>query len=103
MVADMRGKGLAGQAFADALERVRISVNAVPIAYDPSPIANGVRIGCTVTAQRGMAQAEMDQIADIMARIAAAPEDVAVLETCAREVTALTQRFPLYGRYDARP
>lgn len=100
MVIDMRNRGIGGQAFADALEKVNLSVNAVPIAYDSSPIANGIRIGCTVSAQRGMGETEMSQVADILNRVAAAPSDEKNLEECKKIVRAITKKYPLYGCYD---
>lgn len=102
-VMDLRDRSLDGQAFADALERVGISVNAIPIPYDESGASAGVRVGCTVCAQRGMGSAEMDQIAGIFQRVAESPQDEDVLHACAGEVRGLTERFPLYGQYDAQP
>lgn len=100
MVIDMRGKGLSGQKFAEALERVRISVNAIKIPYDNSAAPNGVRLGCTVCAQRGMGAEEMEQIASIMDRISRNPDAKDVIAECAAEVQALTRKFPLYGKYE---
>lgn len=97
MVLDMRNRNISGQMFADALEKIRLSVNAVPIPYDPSEEPNGIRIGCTVSAQRGMGAVQMQQIADIMDQVAKAPTDETVLENCRRKVQEITRDYPLYG------
>lgn len=100
MVIDMRSRGIDGQRFADALEKIRLSVNAIPIPYDRSEKANGVRIGCTVCAQRGMGTAEMEVIAEILKQVADAPEDEAVLASGRAKVQEITQKYPLYGHYE---
>lgn len=100
MVVDMRNKGINAKAFAKVLESINVSVNAVDIPYDTSPVRNGVRIGCTVVSQRGMGKAEMAEIADIIAAVAANPVDQAVLDRCAVRVRTLCDRFPLYARFD---
>ena len=100
MVVDMRNQGINGKQFAKVLEKINLSVNAVDIPYDTSPVRNGVRIGCTVASQRGMGKKEMAEIADIIAAVAKTPEDQEVLDSCARRVRTLCDRFPLYGRFD---
>lgn len=101
-VIDLRGRTLGGQAFVDALEKTGISVNAIQIPYDEPSSLNGVRVGCTVCAQRGMGRAEMERIAAIFDRVASSPQDAAVLAACAKEVRTLTEAFPLYGLYDSQ-
>ena len=99
LVIDMRNRGLSGQAFADVLEKIKLSVNAVVIPYDESPAPNGVRMGCTVSAQRGMGEEEMRQIADILDRVSKEPENEAVLDDCRKTIQTITKKFPLYGQY----
>ena len=81
-----------------------ITVNKNQIPNDPaSPfVTSGVRIGMTSTAQRGLGEKEIIQIADIMAKVAAAPEDESVLAECRKETEELISRFPLYpaGAFD---
>ena len=84
----------------DVLEKIKLSVNPVPVPYDPSPIRNGIRIGCTVCAQRGMGCAQMKQIASIIDRVSRDPYNETLLAECAKEVQTITEQFPLYGQYD---
>lgn len=98
LLVDLRSKNISGKVFQNALDRVGITVNKNQIPNDPaSPfVTSGVRIGLTCTAQRGLGEKEIIQIADIMEKVAAAPEDEAVLAACKKEAEELISRFPLY-------
>lgn len=100
MVIDMRNRGVSGKEFSKVLEKIHLSVNPVPVPYDLSPVRNGIRIGCTVSAQRGMGPAQMEQIASIIDRVSRAPYQETVLKECAGEIQSITEQFPLYGQYD---
>lgn len=100
LVADMRGSGLNAKEFAKILEGIKLSVNAVDIPYDDSPVRNGVRMGCTVLSQRGMDTENMEEVADIISDVYHDPYNKEVLEANAAKVRALCDRFPLYARYD---
>ena len=79
-------------------------MNKNQIPNDPaSPfVTSGVRIGLTCTAQRGLGEKEIIQIAEIMKKVAEAPEDEAVLAACRKEAQEMIARFPLYpaGSFD---
>ncbi len=104
LLVDLRPKGISGKVFQNALDSVGITVNKNQIPNDPaSPfVTSGVRIGLTSTAQRGLGAAEIVRIADIMEKVAAAPEDEAVLAACRAEAEELISHFPLYpdGAFD---
>ena len=104
LLVDLRSKNITGKTFQNALDKIGITVNKNQIPNDPaSPfVTSGVRIGLTSTAQRGLGEKEIIQIADIMAKVAAAPEDEAVLAACRKEAQELIARFPLYpeGAFD---
>ena len=98
LLVDLRPKNITGKAFQNALDSIGITVNKNQIPNDPaSPfVTSGVRIGLTSTSQRGFGKEEIVQIADIMAKVADAPEDEAVLAACRKEAEAIVSRFPLY-------
>ncbi len=100
MVIDMRNRNISGEEFVQVLDKIKLSVNPVPVPYDPSPVRNGIRIGCTVSAQRGMGGAQMEQIASIIDRVSRDPYNEMLLAECAKEVQTITEQFPLYGQYD---
>ena len=98
VMVDLRSKGISGKLFQDALDEVGITVNKNQIPFDPaSPlVTSGVRIGVTSITQRGLKEAEVKEIAEIMNQVAAAPEGEANLEACRERAEALIARFPLY-------
>ena len=92
---DVRNKGLTGKKAEELLEAVNITTNKNTIPYDPeSPfVTSGVRIGTPAVTTRGMKEAEMKEIAEIM--------DLAMDENNNREeiknkTLDLCKRFPLY-------
>jgi glycine hydroxymethyltransferase len=69
-----------------------ITVNKNTIPYDEKPplVASGIRVGTPALTTRGMGEAEMDRVGDLMAEVLAAPEDAR------RRCRELCERFPLY-------
>ena len=97
---DLRSKGITGKLFQDALEYVGITINKNMIPADPEKpsVTSGVRIGTTSVSQRGLGAPEIGRIAAIMDRVADAPEDRGVLDTCRSEALELIAAFPLYPK-----
>jgi glycine hydroxymethyltransferase len=97
MLVDLRPKGITGKEAEHLLDRVGITVNKNAIPRDPAKpmVTSGIRIGTPAVTTRGMKEAEMLQIADLIDRAIAARNDEAKLETIKGEVRALTARFPL--------
>jgi glycine hydroxymethyltransferase len=97
---DLRSKKITGKLFQDALEYVGVTINKNMIPRDPEKpsVTSGVRIGTTSVSQRGMEEPEMTFIAEIMNRVATAPEDKNSLDACKAEVLKLAARFPLYPK-----
>jgi glycine hydroxymethyltransferase len=96
---DVFSKGITGKVAEKALERAGITVNKNTIPFDPNPpmVASGVRVGTPAVTTRGMGEAEMDRIAELIARALDAREDEAALARLSGEVEALASRFPLYA------
>jgi glycine hydroxymethyltransferase len=59
-------------------------------------VASGIRIGTPAVTTRGMREAEMDTIGDLIARVLKSPEDEAALAVVRAEVERLCRKFPLY-------
>lgn len=97
VLVDVRNKGINGKQFQTGLHKAGISVNNILVPYDTNPDAtSGVRIGLTCVTQRGMKEAEMKIIADIMHQVAEGVEDEANLAACKERSTSLIDKFPLY-------
>jgi glycine hydroxymethyltransferase len=98
MLVDVFSKGITGKSAEAALGKAGITVNknAIPFDQNPPMVASGIRVGTPAITSRGMGEAEMDRIAEFIARVLASPEDGAALERVKVEVEALCRKFPLY-------
>jgi glycine hydroxymethyltransferase len=92
------GRDITGKAAQIALDRAGITANKNMIPFDPRKpmVTSGVRIGTPAVTTRGMREAEMAQIGDLIARVLAAPDDLERLAAIRDEVADLSRRFPLY-------
>ncbi len=98
MLVDVFSKGLTGKVATAALGKAGITVNQNTIPFDQNPplVASGIRVGTPAVTTRGMAEPEMDLIADLIARVLASPEDDRVSGAVKAEVETLCRKFPLY-------
>ena len=96
MVVDLRRKGLAGDAAAQALERAGIVANMNPIPSDAAArkVMSGLRFGVSAATTRGFAVPEFEQIADWVAEVL--DGGPAAEQSVLARVRALTRRFPIY-------
>ena len=96
MLVDVRNFGLTGKELEHRLDAVYITVNKNSIPNDPaSPfVTSGIRVGTPAVTTRGFKEAEMVQIARLMALAAKDFENSA--DTIRAEITDLCARFPLY-------
>ena len=95
---DVRNKGLTGKAAEKVLDAVHITVNknTVPNETESPFVTSGIRLGTAALTTRGMKEAEMRVIAQVMADALSNPEDEAVIAGCNRRIAALCKAFPLY-------
>ena len=100
MLVDLRNRNLTGKVAEKALDRAGITVNknTVPKETQSPFVTSGVRIGTPAVTTRGMRAAEMQQIATLIDRVLAAPDDEASLGAVHADVKQLAAAFPLYGR-----
>lgn len=96
LVLDLSNKGLSGKEAEKALEQAGISVSRSTIPNDPNPPMNpsGVRIGTPAVTTRGMGEAEMKQIVDLIDSALAHKDDAAYLNNLKTEVRNLCLQFP---------
>lgn len=95
---DVASRGLTGKVAEEALEAAGITVNKNAIPYDEKPplVASGIRLGTPALTTRGMGEAEMDRVGDLLAEVLAEPESESVQKEVRGRVEELTARFPLY-------
>jgi glycine hydroxymethyltransferase len=98
MMLDLRGTELTGKLAEETLDRARITVNKNTVPNDPrSPfVTSGVRIGTPAVTSRGMKEAEMETIAELIRRALGHVGDAAALARIGDEVRDLCRRFPIY-------
>ena len=99
ILVDVRPLGLTGKKAEKALDAVGITVNKNTIPYDPEKpgTASGIRVGTPAVTTRGMREAEMERIGELIARSLNAKGDETVAEEISAEVLDLTRRFPVPG------
>ena len=97
MLLDLTGTGVTGKALEALLGQANITVNKNTIPKETlSPfVTSGVRIGTPAVTSRGMKEAEMVEIAKLIARMIR--EGEAAIAPVKQEVLALCARFPLYA------
>lgn len=98
MLLDVSALELTGKVAEHVLDEVGITVNKNTIPFDTaSPfITSGVRIGTPAVTSRGFKEAEMKEIASIIAKLLKNNEDAEVLKEAKERVATLTSNFPLY-------
>ncbi len=98
MLIDLRPKNLTGKEAEKILEEVGISVNKNMIPFDPQrpAITSGIRVGTPAVTTRGMKEAEMEEIADIINMVLSDPDNEHTRKLAQSRVKELTARFPLY-------
>jgi glycine hydroxymethyltransferase len=94
------GEGITGKVAEKALEAANITVNKNTIPFDTnSPFtASGIRLGTPALTTRGMGEAEMREIASLIAAIINEPESEEVRRRVQQQVAELASRFPLYPK-----
>ncbi|MBP1992582.1 serine hydroxymethyltransferase [Paenibacillus eucommiae] len=98
MLVDLRNLNISGRDAEHLLDEVGITVNKNAIPYDPtSPfVTSGIRLGTPASSARGMDEAAMKTIAQIIALTLKNPSDEASLDKARGMVKDLTAGFPLY-------
>ncbi|HET8550231.1 MAG TPA: serine hydroxymethyltransferase [Bryobacteraceae bacterium] len=99
LLIDVFAKALRGKQAQTALDEAWITVNRNAIPFDTNPPFNpsGLRLGSPAVTTRGMREAEMREIAGLIAQVLANPESQDNLAAVRRRVGILADRFPLYS------
>ena len=92
------GRETTGKTAQIALDRAGITANKNMVPFDPRKpaVTSGIRIGTPAVTTRGMKEAEMVQIAGMIARVLERPDDAALLAEIRGDVENMCRKFPLY-------
>jgi len=95
---DLRPKNITGKDMATLLDHVQITVNKnlIPFDTEAPTVTSGIRIGTPAVTTRGMKEAEMKRIADVIDRAVAHRDDQSALEAVRQDVEKLAHEFPIY-------
>ena len=98
MLVDLANKGTTGKDAEEALSIAGITVNKNVVPYDERPptITSGIRLGTPCVTTRGMGEAEMTEIADIITSVIQSLHDVRAVKDLSTRVRVLCDSFPLY-------
>lgn len=99
MLVDVRRQGLTGKETEKLLDEVGVTVNKNAIPNDPAGpmITSGIRIGVPAVTSRGMGEAEMAVIAEIITLALTKREDSFARTRALGLVSKLCQKHPLYA------
>jgi glycine hydroxymethyltransferase len=101
MLLNLANKGITGKEADAALDAAGIIVNKNAVPYDEKPpaVASGIRLGSPIVSTRGMREAEMKQIVDLVDRVLRHRQEPAILEEVRAQAKALCARFPIFHPY----
>jgi len=99
LLVDVFAKGVRGRDAETALDKAHITANKNTIPFDVNPPLNpsGIRLGSPAVTTRGFREAEMREVASLIAKVLADVNSEEKLAEVRRRVAALTGRFPLYS------
>ena len=99
MLIDLRNKGVSGKAAEQALVQAEITANKNMVPFDDkSPfVTSGIRVGTAAITTRGLKEADMETIVELIDRVIQNHEDATVIKAVGKEVHALMAGRPLFA------
>ena len=99
MLVDVMSRGVTGKDAEHFLDEIGITVNKNQIPFDRQPpnTPSGIRVGTPAVTARGMGEAEMREIATLIADAIERRDDSAAHAGLAARVAAISVRFPVPG------
>jgi glycine hydroxymethyltransferase len=98
MLIDLRNKNLTGKKAQETLDRAHITLNKNAVPYDDkSPfVTSGIRVGVPAITTRGMKEADMSKVVDLIDEVLMNIDNEATISKVAQDVHKLMADFPLY-------
>mgnify|MGYP005863250881 CR=1 FL=1 len=96
---DLTEKRITGMKAEEALVAAGITVNKNTIPFDTEKptVTSGIRIGTAALTTRGMKEAEMETVGDMITRVIQAIDNTVVISKIREESRELSQSFPIFG------
>jgi glycine hydroxymethyltransferase len=98
MLIDLRHKNLTGKKAQETLDRAHITLNKNAVPFDDkSPfVTSGIRVGVPAITTRGMKEADMETIVNMVDKVLMKPDDEKLITGTKEEVKQWMKQFPLY-------
>ena len=98
MLVDLCSKNITGKEAQNLLDDIGITANKNTIPFEPlSPfVTSGIRLGTPALTTRGLKEADIRQVADIIAEVIEKRDDETVIAQAKEKVADICKRFPLY-------
>ena len=98
MLIDLRNKNITGKKAQETLDKAHITLNKNAVPFDDkSPfVTSGIRIGVPAVTTRGMLEAHMETIVEMIDKVLMNADDENVINNVRSEVKTFMQQFPLY-------
>ena len=96
---DLEPFGIGGARAVEVADAIGVTLNKNGIPFDARPATDpsGIRVGTPAPATLGMDEAEMREVASVLAAALRSPDDGRVLGDCRRRVADLVAAFPVYA------
>jgi glycine hydroxymethyltransferase len=98
MLIDLRNKGISGKEAENALVKAEITVNKNMVPFDDkSPfVTSGIRVGTAAITTRGLVEADMETIVDLIDRVLVNHTSEEVIEEVANEVNEMMSERAIF-------
>ncbi len=98
MLIDLSTKGLTGKMAENTLIKADITVNKNMVPFDEkSPmVTSGMRVGTAAMTTRGLVEADMERIVDLIDNVLMNAEDEAKIKSTKQEINTWMGQYPLY-------
>jgi len=98
MLVDLSEKGITGSdaSFILGVAGITVNKNLIPFDKKSAGVASGIRIGTAAVTTRGMKEAQMRKIAQLINKAIEGSDNTDILKEVRKEVLDLAKRFPLY-------
>lgn len=98
MLIDLRNKNITGKKAQETLDKAHITLNKNAVPFDDkSPfVTSGIRVGVPAITTRGMKEAHMETVVEMVDRVLMNIDDEKTITTVRSEVKEFMKQFPLY-------